>query len=77
MDPENEKDLVDAIEALTHEKTIIMIAHRLKTVCNADQILVVDQGRIVQQGKHEELMRQDGIYRRFVNAREQAASWKL
>ena len=77
VDPENEKDLVDAIEALTHEKTIIMIAHRLKTVRNADQILVVDQGRIVQQGKHEELMRQEGIYRRFVNAREQAASWKL
>ena len=77
VDPENEKDLVTAIEALTREKTIIMIAHRLKTVRNADQILVVDQGRIVQQGKHDELMRQDGIYRRFVNAREQAASWKL
>ena len=77
VDPENEKDLVDAIEALTHEKTIIMIAHRLKTVRNADQILVVDQGRIVQQGKHDELMQEDGIYRRFVNAREQAASWKL
>ena len=71
------KDLVDAIEALTHEKTIIMIAHRLKTVRNADQILVVDQGKIVQQGKHNELMQQEGIYRRFVNAREQAAGWKL
>ena len=77
VDPENEKDLVDAIDALTHQKTIIMIAHRLKTVRNADQILVVDQGKIVQHGKHDELMQQDGIYRRFVNAREQAASWKL
>ncbi|MBQ8833369.1 MAG: ABC transporter ATP-binding protein [Oscillospiraceae bacterium] len=77
VDPENEKDLVTAIEALTKEKTIIMIAHRLKTVRNADQILVVDQGRIVQQGKHEELIQQDGIYRRFVNARETSASWKL
>lgn len=77
VDPENEKDLVAAIEALTHQKTIIMIAHRLKTVRNADQILVVDQGKIVQQGKHEELMQADGIYRRFVGAREQAASWKL
>ena len=77
VDPENEKDLVTAIEALTREKTIIMIAHRLKTVRNADQILVVDQGRIVQQGKHEELMQEDGIYRRFVNAREIAASWNL
>lgn len=77
VDPENEKDLVNAIEALTHQKTIIMIAHRLKTVRNADQILVVDQGRVVQQGKHEDLMQQDGIYRRFVNARELAAGWKL
>ena len=77
VDPENEKDLVTAIEALTSDKTIIMIAHRLKTVRGADQILVVDQGRIVQQGKHDELMQQDGIYRRFVNAREATASWKL
>lgn len=77
VDPENEKELVDAIDALTREKTIFMIAHRLKTVRNADQILVVDKGRIVQQGRHEELMEQDGIYRRFVEARELAASWKL
>ncbi len=77
VDPENEKDLVNAIDALTKEKTILMIAHRLKTVRNADQILVVDKGRIVQQGKHEELMKQDGIYQRFVNAREIAGSWKL
>lgn len=77
VDPENEKDLMDAIEALTKEKTIIMIAHRLKTVRHADQILVVDKGRIVQKGTHEQLMTQDGIYKRFVDAREQAVSWKL
>ena len=77
VDPENEKELVDAIDALTKEKTILMIAHRLKTVRNADQILVVDKGQIVEQGKHEELMKLDGIYRRFVNAREMAGSWKL
>lgn len=77
VDPENEKELVDAIDALTREKTIFMIAHRLKTVRNADRILVVDRGRIVQQGRHEELMQQDGIYRRFVKSRELAAGWKL
>lgn len=77
VDPENEKDLVAAIDALTKEKTILMIAHRLKTVRNADQILVVQQGKIVQRGKHEELMKQEGIYKRFVEAREVAASWKL
>lgn len=77
VDPENEKELTEAIEALTKDKTIIMIAHRLKTVRHADQILVVDGGRIVQQGTHEELLEQDGIYRRFVTAREQAVGWKL
>ena len=77
VDPENEKDLVDAVEALTKEKTIIMIAHRLKTVRHADQIAVVDKGRIVQLGTHEQLMAQDGIYRRFVATRTQAVSWKL
>lgn len=77
VDPENEKELVAAIEALTNEKTVIMIAHRLKTVRNADRILVVDKGRIVQKGKHDELMRENGIYKRFVDAREAAASWKL
>ena len=54
-----------------------MIAHRLKTVQGADQILVVDQGRIVQCGTHSELMKEDGIYRRFISGREQAVSWKL
>ena len=77
VDPENEKDLVDAIEALTREKTILMIAHRLKTVRSADQILVVDHGRIVQQGCHDSLMKEDGIYKRFVEARKLAAGWKL
>lgn len=54
-----------------------MIAHRLKTVRHADQIVVVDQGRIAQKGTHEELMKQDGIYRRFVDSRELAVSWKI
>lgn len=77
VDPENEKELTEAIENLTREKTIIMIAHRLKTVRNADQILVVNKGRIVQRGKHSELMKEDGIYKNFVSGREQAVSWKI
>lgn len=77
VDPENEKELMEAIDALTKEKTIFMIAHRLKTVRNADRILVLEHGKIVQQGKHEELIEQEGIYKRFVAARELAASWKL
>jgi len=77
VDPENEAELTKAIEELTKEKTIIMIAHRLKTVEHADQIIVIDGGKIVQQGKHAELMQQDGIYRTFVTDRQKAASWKL
>ena len=77
VDPENEKELMEAIGELTQEKTVIMIAHRLKTVRHADQILVVDKGQIVQRGTHNELMGQDGIYRRFINGRERAAGWKL
>ena len=77
VNPENEKELMEAIDALTHEKTVVMIAHRLKTVRHADQIIVLDQGKIAQRGTHEELMRQDGIYRRFVMGREKAVSWRL
>ena len=77
VDPENEDRLQKAIEALTRDKTIIMIAHRLKTVRNADQILVLDQGRIVQKGKHQDLIEQKGIYADFVTGRKEAVGWKL
>lgn len=77
VDPENEKELTEAIENLTKEKTIIMIAHRLKTVRNADQIVVIDKGKIVQQGRHEELMQEEGIYKNFVSGRKKAVSWKI
>lgn len=77
VDPENETELTAAIEALTREKTIIMIAHRLKTVRNADQIFVIDNGQISQKGTHEELLKQEGIYKSFVEGRQEAASWKI
>ena len=77
VDPENEDRLQRAIEALTKDKTIIMIAHRLKTVRNADQILVLRDGRIVQQGRHEKLIQQKGIYADFVLKRKEAIGWKL
>lgn len=76
VDPENENELMQAIRALTEEKTVIMIAHRLKTVEHADQILVVDHGKIVQKGTHEELMKQEGIYKAFIGERRAAAGWK-
>lgn len=75
--PENEDRLQKAIEALTRNKTIIMIAHRLKTVRHADRILVIDHGRIVQQGKHEELITEPGIYADFIGGKKQTVDWKL
>ncbi|WP_313340051.1 ABC transporter ATP-binding protein [Sedimentibacter sp.] len=77
VDPENESLLQDAIAQLTHGKTIIMIAHRLKTVQNADQILVLDQGKIIQRGTHQELMKSSGLYAEFVSMREKSIGWKL
>ncbi len=77
VDPENEEKLMKAVEALTKEKTIIMIAHRLKTVRSADRIFVIAKGQIAEQGTHEELMREDGIYKSFIAERSKAASWKL
>ncbi|WP_028504956.1 ABC transporter ATP-binding protein [Ruminococcus sp. FC2018] len=77
VDPENEADLMNAIDALTKEKTIIMIAHRLKTVRKADNIVVIESGKIAQQGTHEQLMQQGGIYKSFVESRREAASWRL
>ena len=77
VDPENERDLMAAIKELTREKTVIMIAHRLKTVRNADKIVVIDKGKIAEQGKHEELLSKGGIYSSFINARKEAVSWKL
>ncbi len=77
VDPENEKELTQAVENLTKEKTIIMIAHRLKTVRHADQIVVIDAGKIVQQGNHDELIHEDGIYKNFILGRRLAVGWKL
>ncbi len=77
VDPENERDLMNAIKELTKEKTVIMIAHRLKTVRNADQIVVIDKGRIVEKGSHNELVSRGGIYSRFIDSRKEAVSWKI
>lgn len=77
VDPENEDRLQSAMEKLTRDKTVIMIAHRLKTVRNAEKILVLNEGRIVQEGKHEDLIREKGIYAQFVKDRREAIGWKL
>lgn len=77
VDPENQHALLTAINELTCGKTLIIIAHRLSTIKDADQIIVLDNGHVVQQGTHETLLQQDGIYRRFVKIRQTASSWKI
>ncbi|MGL6202213.1 MAG: ABC transporter ATP-binding protein [Lachnospiraceae bacterium] len=77
VDPENEKLLQSAIREMTKNKTLIMIAHRLKTVRDADQIVVIDQGTIVQRGRHEDLITQGGLYAEFIKVRQRAVGWKL
>ena len=77
VDPENEHEIQEAISALVRGKTIITIAHRLATIQNADRILVVEDGRIAQQGTHQELMSQEGIYRNFIEIRQRAEGWRI
>lgn len=77
VDPENERDIQKAISALVHGKTIIIIAHRLATIQNADQILVVEEGRIAQIGTHEALIQQEGVYQRFLRIRQRAEGWSI
>lgn len=77
VDPENEAELLTALKNLLRDKTVIVIAHKLSTVRNADQIVVLDQGKIVQTGTHESLLREDGVYRRFVEIREQSERWTV
>ena len=77
VDPENEEKLIKAIDALTKNKTVIMIAHRLKTVRNCDNIYVVDDGKIVESGKHEDLIKTNGIYKNFITNRKEVVTWKI
>lgn len=77
IDPENEQLIQQALTELTREKTVVVIAHRLATIEHADQILVVEDGTVVQRGTHEELLAQEGVYRRFVEARAEAEGWKI
>ena len=77
IDPENEHLIQEAISALTHGKTIITIAHRLATIENADQILVIDGGTVAQRGTHKELLQQEGTYKKFIQIREQVEGWRI
>ena len=77
VDTDNESYIQEAISELVKGKTLLVIAHRLNTIQNADQILVISDGRISQHGTHEELMEQPGIYQDFVRIRMNSAGWSL
>lgn len=77
VDPENEDKLQRAMEELMKDKTVIMIAHRLKTVKHASKIIVINNGQIVQQGTHQQLIKEDGLYKKFVEQKNETGSWKL
>ena len=77
VDPENEWMLQQAIQELTAGKTVVMIAHKIKTIMNAGQIIVMDNGRVHGIGTHEALLQSDEIYRTFWDARRTASQWKI
>jgi ATP-binding cassette subfamily B protein len=76
-DPENEEAIIKAVSSLMKGKTVIIIAHRLSTIKNVNQIVVFDQGKIVQKGRHEELIARGGVYAHLWHNYEQAQSWNL
>ncbi|MBR6273866.1 MAG: ATP-binding cassette domain-containing protein, partial [Lachnospiraceae bacterium] len=76
-DPDNETRVQAAFEELSKNKTLIMIAHRLSTVMNADRIFVMDDGKCVESGNHEELMKKNGLYRRMFDEYTKSIEWKV
>ena len=76
IDPENEKQLLQALDCLLKDKTTIIIAHKLNTIKNADQIVVLDKGGIESCGTHAELMQKSPVYQKFVAYRESATKWE-
>ena len=77
LDPENEVEVQRAINTLIAGRTVIVIAHRLKTIKNADNIIVLEEGRIAEQGKHQELLDNKGLYAKLWNIQEKTLGWKL
>ena len=77
MDPDNEEHIQLAINELVKDKTLVVIAHKLSTIKNADQILVIDAGRIIQKGAHQKLVEEEGLYHDFWRRRQKARGWKI
>ena len=77
LDAENETQIQQAISRLIQGKTVLIIAHRMRTVADADQIIVLDRGVVTQKGTPDELMKQDGIYRMMVQLQQNSEAWSV
>ena len=77
LDPRNEVLIQQAISALVEEKTVIVIAHRLQSICNADNIIVLEKGHLAEQGTHAQLLDKNGLYARLWHEQNQAEQWQL
>jgi ATP-binding cassette subfamily B protein len=77
LDPENELHIQEAIDDLIKDKTVVVIAHRLNTVVGADKIIVLNDGSVVEEGKHDELMLANGLYRRMWDEQQKVRKWKF
>ena len=74
---ENEYEILNSINNLIKDKTVIIIAHRMETIKNADHIIVLDKGKIMQEGTHNQLVNQEGIYKNFILTKKRVSSWNL
>jgi len=77
LDPENEAEIQKAIDRLVRGRTVIVVAHRLKTIRNADRIIVLDQGQVAEQGRHDELLKSSGLYARLWRRQQEGNEWRL
>lgn len=77
LDVENESAVQAALSRLVRSKTVLIIAHRMRTVAGADRIVVLENGHVAQQGSPAELMEQGGLYRRMVELQQESAAWRL
>ena len=77
LDPENEVEIQTALSELVKDKTVVVIAHRLRTVVNADQILVLKDGKLIESGKHEELIKKNGLYKQLYQIQMESSGWKF
>ena len=77
LDMENEYEILNSINNLIKDKTVIIIAHRMETIKNADHIIILDKGKIMQEGTHNQLVNQEGIYKNFILTKKRVSSWNL